>query len=154
MAMHITFYQCMWYRPDGSARFRHTNWMNRIPECEPAFHHDPGTYICNRFTLRHIIFDKDFHMDTAIEEIAIDESDYTAKPHSCFYSYLPLLNITDFQNRYSFPTPIYAYPLGAYAYRKRAPQTSYFDASFGTSRRGTSGHTDFRPQHSETAAIN
>uniref|UniRef100_A0A915HZW8 Uncharacterized protein n=1 Tax=Romanomermis culicivorax TaxID=13658 RepID=A0A915HZW8_ROMCU len=50
-------------------------------------------------------------METTIEEINIDESDYTTNLHSWFHSLSRLLSIIDFQNRFSFPAPIYAYPL-------------------------------------------
>uniref|UniRef100_A0A915I9N4 Uncharacterized protein n=1 Tax=Romanomermis culicivorax TaxID=13658 RepID=A0A915I9N4_ROMCU len=50
-------------------------------------------------------------METAIEQIDIDKSNYTAKPHSGFHFYSRLLNIIDFQNRFSFPAPVYMYPL-------------------------------------------
>uniref|UniRef100_A0A915IMS3 Uncharacterized protein n=1 Tax=Romanomermis culicivorax TaxID=13658 RepID=A0A915IMS3_ROMCU len=50
-------------------------------------------------------------METAVEQIDIEESDYTAKPHSRFYFYSGLLNIIDFQNRFLFPRPVYTYPL-------------------------------------------
>uniref|UniRef100_A0A915KJI1 Uncharacterized protein n=1 Tax=Romanomermis culicivorax TaxID=13658 RepID=A0A915KJI1_ROMCU len=55
------------------------------PEIRAAFYEcmcDPGTYICNRFALRPIAFNEDFHMETSVEEIEIDEADYTANPHS------------------------------------------------------------------------
>uniref|UniRef100_A0A915K2V4 Uncharacterized protein n=1 Tax=Romanomermis culicivorax TaxID=13658 RepID=A0A915K2V4_ROMCU len=85
--------------------------MNRIPKREPAFDHESGTYICNHFALHLVIFDQDFHMETAIEEIEIDETDYMANLHSWFHFYSRLLGIIDFQNRFTFPTPIYTYPL-------------------------------------------
>uniref|UniRef100_A0A915IWA4 Uncharacterized protein n=1 Tax=Romanomermis culicivorax TaxID=13658 RepID=A0A915IWA4_ROMCU len=50
-------------------------------------------------------------METTIKEIKIDETDYTANPHSRFYFYSHLLSTIDFQNQFSFPPPIYAYPL-------------------------------------------
>uniref|UniRef100_A0A915KPR6 Uncharacterized protein n=1 Tax=Romanomermis culicivorax TaxID=13658 RepID=A0A915KPR6_ROMCU len=50
-------------------------------------------------------------METAIEEIQIDETDYTANLHSWFYFYSHLLGTIDFQNGFSFPVPISAYPL-------------------------------------------
>uniref|UniRef100_A0A915JTS9 Uncharacterized protein n=1 Tax=Romanomermis culicivorax TaxID=13658 RepID=A0A915JTS9_ROMCU len=50
-------------------------------------------------------------MEIAIEQIDIDESDYMEKPHSQFHFYSCLLNIIDFQNRFSFPAPVYTYPL-------------------------------------------
>uniref|UniRef100_A0A915IC05 Uncharacterized protein n=1 Tax=Romanomermis culicivorax TaxID=13658 RepID=A0A915IC05_ROMCU len=50
-------------------------------------------------------------METAVEQMDIDESNYTAKLHSQFHFYWCLLNIMDFQKCYSFTTPIYAYPL-------------------------------------------
>uniref|UniRef100_A0A915JEU7 Uncharacterized protein n=1 Tax=Romanomermis culicivorax TaxID=13658 RepID=A0A915JEU7_ROMCU len=50
-------------------------------------------------------------MDTTVQEINIDESIYTVKPNGQFHYYSPLLNNIDFQNRYSFPAPIYAYLL-------------------------------------------
>uniref|UniRef100_A0A915IUF9 Uncharacterized protein n=1 Tax=Romanomermis culicivorax TaxID=13658 RepID=A0A915IUF9_ROMCU len=50
-------------------------------------------------------------METTIEQINIDEPDYTAKPHSHFHFYSCLLNIIYFQNRFSFPAPVYTYPL-------------------------------------------
>uniref|UniRef100_A0A915HYS2 Uncharacterized protein n=1 Tax=Romanomermis culicivorax TaxID=13658 RepID=A0A915HYS2_ROMCU len=88
-----------------------TYWMNCIPERELAFNHGPGTHICNGFALSLIILEEDLHMDTAIEETDIEESNYTAKPHCWFHFYSGLLNIIHFPNHYSFPRPIYAHPL-------------------------------------------
>uniref|UniRef100_A0A915JKG4 Uncharacterized protein n=1 Tax=Romanomermis culicivorax TaxID=13658 RepID=A0A915JKG4_ROMCU len=51
-------------------------------------------------------------METKMEEIRIDETDYTSNLHNGFYLYSPLLGHIDFQNCFSFPAPIYAYPLG------------------------------------------
>uniref|UniRef100_A0A915JL18 Uncharacterized protein n=1 Tax=Romanomermis culicivorax TaxID=13658 RepID=A0A915JL18_ROMCU len=50
-------------------------------------------------------------METSFEEIEIDESDYTAKPHSRFHLYSMFIAIIDFQNRFFFPVPVYAYPM-------------------------------------------
>uniref|UniRef100_A0A915IM47 Uncharacterized protein n=1 Tax=Romanomermis culicivorax TaxID=13658 RepID=A0A915IM47_ROMCU len=53
-----------------------------------------------------IIFNEDFQMETAIEQIDINESDYTANPHSTFHFYSHLLHIIDFQNRFLFTPPV------------------------------------------------
>uniref|UniRef100_A0A915JV06 Uncharacterized protein n=1 Tax=Romanomermis culicivorax TaxID=13658 RepID=A0A915JV06_ROMCU len=50
-------------------------------------------------------------METAVEQIDIDESDYTANPHSHFHFYSHLLNIIDYQNPFPFPVPVNTYPL-------------------------------------------
>uniref|UniRef100_A0A915JQI8 Uncharacterized protein n=1 Tax=Romanomermis culicivorax TaxID=13658 RepID=A0A915JQI8_ROMCU len=75
------------------------------------FDHEPGTYVCTHFTLPPIIFDEDFHMETTVEEIDIDETNNTANPHRGLDFYSRLLSIIDFKNRFSFLAPIYAYLL-------------------------------------------
>uniref|UniRef100_A0A915HHW5 Peptidase S1 domain-containing protein n=1 Tax=Romanomermis culicivorax TaxID=13658 RepID=A0A915HHW5_ROMCU len=85
--------------------------MNRIPESEPSFPSGPQTYVCNRFALRPIILDEDFQIETTVEQMDIDESDYRANPHSRFHFYSHLLNIIYFQNRFLFPGRVYTYPL-------------------------------------------
>uniref|UniRef100_A0A915K7I5 Uncharacterized protein n=1 Tax=Romanomermis culicivorax TaxID=13658 RepID=A0A915K7I5_ROMCU len=101
----------MWYRADSNPRTWLTNWMNHIPERDPTFDHQPGTYVCNHFALPPIIFEKDFHMEATLKEIEMDETDYTSNPDSRFHFYSHLLGNINFQNWFSFPAPIYAYPL-------------------------------------------
>uniref|UniRef100_A0A915IGC6 Uncharacterized protein n=1 Tax=Romanomermis culicivorax TaxID=13658 RepID=A0A915IGC6_ROMCU len=83
--------------------------MNPIPKHEPAFDYDPS--ICNCFMLHPIIFDEDLQMEAKVEEIQIDETDYTLNPHSGFHLYSCLLGHIHFQDHFSFQMAIYAYPL-------------------------------------------
>uniref|UniRef100_A0A915JAM1 Uncharacterized protein n=1 Tax=Romanomermis culicivorax TaxID=13658 RepID=A0A915JAM1_ROMCU len=85
--------------------------MNRIPKGEPSLASNPRTYVCNRFALHPIIFNEEFHMETTVQEIAIDESDYTANLHSCFHLYSTFITIINFKNRFWFPTLAYAYSM-------------------------------------------
>uniref|UniRef100_A0A915LCI7 Uncharacterized protein n=1 Tax=Romanomermis culicivorax TaxID=13658 RepID=A0A915LCI7_ROMCU len=50
-------------------------------------------------------------METTIEEIEIDESNYTAKSHSRFHLYSTFIAIIHFQNQFSFTALVYAYPM-------------------------------------------
>uniref|UniRef100_A0A915KQR2 Uncharacterized protein n=1 Tax=Romanomermis culicivorax TaxID=13658 RepID=A0A915KQR2_ROMCU len=74
-------YNYTWFCPDGNPRTGLSEWMNHIPECKPAYDQDPGVYICNFFTLRPIIFDKNVKMETQIEVFDIDDYDDINNPH-------------------------------------------------------------------------
>uniref|UniRef100_A0A915JIS6 Uncharacterized protein n=1 Tax=Romanomermis culicivorax TaxID=13658 RepID=A0A915JIS6_ROMCU len=66
-------------------------------------------------------------MDTPIEQINIDKSNYTANRHSRFHFYSRLLNIIDFQNRFSFPVPVYRCPLRTTASVRMLTAEELFD---------------------------
>uniref|UniRef100_A0A915IQ21 Uncharacterized protein n=1 Tax=Romanomermis culicivorax TaxID=13658 RepID=A0A915IQ21_ROMCU len=68
-------------------------------------------YICNPFALHPVILDEDLEMETKVKEIQINETNCTSSLHSRFHLYSHLLGHIDFQNCFSFPAPIYAYPL-------------------------------------------
>uniref|UniRef100_A0A915JEC4 Uncharacterized protein n=1 Tax=Romanomermis culicivorax TaxID=13658 RepID=A0A915JEC4_ROMCU len=97
------------------SRQQPSNAPHRLDESNTGeravFQQQPWTYVCNIFALSPTIFEEDCGMETAIEQINIEESNYTAKPHSRFHFYPRLLNIINFQNRFLFPAPVYMYPL-------------------------------------------
>uniref|UniRef100_A0A915IND0 Uncharacterized protein n=1 Tax=Romanomermis culicivorax TaxID=13658 RepID=A0A915IND0_ROMCU len=98
-------YKCMWFHADGNPHARLTDWMNHIPEHEPAFGHNPENYICNHFALHPIIFDEDLGIKVNVIEIEINETNYTSNPHSRFHMYSHLFSHIDFYNQFSFPVP-------------------------------------------------
>uniref|UniRef100_A0A915IKL9 Uncharacterized protein n=1 Tax=Romanomermis culicivorax TaxID=13658 RepID=A0A915IKL9_ROMCU len=50
-------------------------------------------------------------MQVNVIEIKIDETNYPSNPHSSFHLYLRLFSHIDFHKPFSFPVPIYTYPL-------------------------------------------
>uniref|UniRef100_A0A915IHK8 Uncharacterized protein n=1 Tax=Romanomermis culicivorax TaxID=13658 RepID=A0A915IHK8_ROMCU len=78
---HTMPYACIWYHPDGSPMTHLIEWINCIPEKEPAFDQDPRVYICNSFTLRLIIFNEDLRMETELDVVDINYYNYINNLH-------------------------------------------------------------------------
>uniref|UniRef100_A0A915KRB0 Uncharacterized protein n=1 Tax=Romanomermis culicivorax TaxID=13658 RepID=A0A915KRB0_ROMCU len=79
-------------------------------------------YICNQFALPLIIFDKEFRMETPVEEIEIDES--TIRPiHTAVFTFTHgLLHLstskTDFRSPASVRVPHADYGFSAHAHHR------------------------------------
>uniref|UniRef100_A0A915I4X6 Uncharacterized protein n=1 Tax=Romanomermis culicivorax TaxID=13658 RepID=A0A915I4X6_ROMCU len=54
-------------------------------------------------------------METTVEEIEFDGTNYMANPHNHFHLYSMFIPIVNFQNCFSFPAPVYAYPMSTTA---------------------------------------